>query len=128
MRIATTIFLTDHSVPAVRLARELEERGFDGLYLPEHTHIPVSRRTPAPMGEPLPPEYGGTLDPFVGLAAAAAVTRRLRLGTGIRLRTGLARFARHRGVPSPDGCRPGWTCGTRGVRHQRGESYGVVRD
>ncbi|MEU6340164.1 TIGR03619 family F420-dependent LLM class oxidoreductase [Streptomyces sp. NPDC046977] len=85
MRIATTIFLTDQSVPAVRLARELEERGFDGLYLPEHTHIPVSRRTPAPMGGALPPEYGRTLDPFVALAAAAAVTRRLRVGTGITL-------------------------------------------
>ncbi|MET9874020.1 LLM class F420-dependent oxidoreductase [Actinacidiphila glaucinigra] len=85
MRIATTIFLTDHSVPAVRLARELEERGFDGLYLPEHTHIPVARGTPAPMGGPLPPEYGRTLDPFVGLSAAAAVTHRLRLGTGVAL-------------------------------------------
>lgn len=85
MRIATTIFLTDRSVPAVRLARELEERGFDGLYLPEHTHIPVSRSTPAPMGGPLPSEYGRTLDPFVGLSAAAAVTHRLRLGTGVAL-------------------------------------------
>ncbi|MFI7099875.1 TIGR03619 family F420-dependent LLM class oxidoreductase [Streptomyces sp. NPDC050161] len=85
MRIATTIFLTDETIRPVRLAQELEQRGFDGLYLPEHTHIPVSRDTPAPMGEPLPREYGRTLDPFVALGQAAAVTERLRLGTGITL-------------------------------------------
>ncbi|ANZ18029.1 TIGR03619 family F420-dependent LLM class oxidoreductase [Streptomyces noursei] len=85
MRIATTIFLTDETIRPVRLAHELEQRGFDGLYLPEHTHIPVSRDTPAPMGEPLPREYGRTLDPFVALGQAAAVTERLRLGTGITL-------------------------------------------
>lgn len=85
MRIATTIFLTDETVTPVRLARELEQRGFDGLYLPEHTHIPVSRRTPYPAGGDLPPEYGRTLDPFVALGQAAAVTERLTLGTGITL-------------------------------------------
>ncbi|MFJ6610274.1 LLM class F420-dependent oxidoreductase [Streptomyces sp. NPDC091289] len=85
MRIATTIFLTDETVTPVRLARELERRGFAGLYLPEHTHIPVSRRTPYPMGGELPREYGRTLDPFVALGQAAAVTERLTLGTGITL-------------------------------------------
>ncbi|MCF3168301.1 LLM class F420-dependent oxidoreductase [Streptomyces sp. CB04723] len=85
MRISTTIFLTDETVTPVRLARELEQRGFGGLYLPEHTHIPVSRRTPAPMGGELPREYGRTLDPFVALGQAAAVTERLALGTGITL-------------------------------------------
>ncbi|WP_411140320.1 TIGR03619 family F420-dependent LLM class oxidoreductase [Streptomyces sp. x-80] len=85
MRIATTIFLTDETIRPDRLARELEQRGFAGLYLPEHTHIPASRDTPAPMGEPLPREYGRTLDPFVALAQAAAVTERLGLGTGITL-------------------------------------------
>ncbi|ARF62331.1 LLM class F420-dependent oxidoreductase [Streptomyces violaceoruber] len=85
MRISTTIFLTDETVTPVRLARELERRGFGGLYLPEHTHIPVSRRTPAPMGGELPREYGRTLDPFVALGQAAAVTERLALGTGITL-------------------------------------------
>ncbi|MFJ7261017.1 LLM class F420-dependent oxidoreductase [Streptomyces globosus] len=85
MRIATTIFLTDRTVTPVRLARSLEERGFHALYLPEHTHIPVSRDTGAPMGGELPDEYGRTLDPFVALAQAAAVTRRLRVGTGITL-------------------------------------------
>ncbi|MET8938105.1 LLM class F420-dependent oxidoreductase [Streptomyces rubiginosohelvolus] len=85
MRISTTIFLTDETVTPVRLARELEQRGFGGLYLPEHTHIPVSRRTPYPMGGELPREYGRTLDPFVALGQAAAVTERLSLGTGITL-------------------------------------------
>ncbi|MEU7041203.1 TIGR03619 family F420-dependent LLM class oxidoreductase [Streptomyces varsoviensis] len=85
MRIATTIFLTDETISPVRLARELEQRGFSGLYLPEHTHIPVSRETPAPMGEPLSREYGRSLDPFVALGQAAAVTERLALGTGITL-------------------------------------------
>ncbi|WP_329064903.1 LLM class F420-dependent oxidoreductase [Streptomyces sp. NBC_01429] len=85
MRIATTIFLTDETITPVRLARELEERGFAGLYLPEHTHIPVERTSPYPAGGELPREYGRTLDPFVALGQAAAVTERLGLGTGITL-------------------------------------------
>ncbi|MFE7858788.1 LLM class F420-dependent oxidoreductase [Streptomyces sp. NPDC057403] len=85
MRIAVTIFLTDETITPVRLARELERRGFAGLYLPEHTHIPVERTTPYPAGGDLPPEYGRTLDPFVALGQAAAVTERLGLGTGITL-------------------------------------------
>lgn len=85
MRIATTIFLTDETITPVRLAHQLEQRGFAGLYLPEHTHIPVSRETPYPAGGELPREYGRTLDPFVALAQAAAVTERLTLGTGITL-------------------------------------------
>ncbi|KQX58003.1 MULTISPECIES: TIGR03619 family F420-dependent LLM class oxidoreductase [unclassified Streptomyces] len=85
MRISTTIFLTDETITPVRLARELEQRGFGGLYLPEHTHIPVSRETPYPAGGELPREYGRTLDPFVALGQAAAVTERLLLGTGVTL-------------------------------------------
>lgn len=85
MRISTTIFLTDETITPVRLARELEERGFAGLYLPEHTHIPVERTSPYPAGGDLPPEYGRTLDPFVALGQAAAVTTTLGLGTGITL-------------------------------------------
>ncbi|GGJ51730.1 LLM class F420-dependent oxidoreductase [Streptomyces brasiliensis] len=85
MRIAVTIFLTDETIAPVRLARELEQRGFAGLYLPEHTHIPVERVTPYPAGGDLPREYGRTLDPFVALGQAAAVTERLGLGTGITL-------------------------------------------
>jgi probable F420-dependent oxidoreductase len=68
------------------VAREAEARGFASLYLPEHTHIPVSRRTPPPTGEPeLAEEYRRTLDPWVALGAAASVTTHLRLGTGIAL-------------------------------------------
>ncbi|MFD0315665.1 LLM class F420-dependent oxidoreductase [Streptomyces flavalbus] len=85
MRIAVTIFLTDETITPARLARELEERGFAGLYLPEHTHIPVERATPYPAGGELPREYGRTLDPFVALGQAAAVTERLGVGTGIAL-------------------------------------------
>ncbi|MFI1471772.1 LLM class F420-dependent oxidoreductase [Streptomyces wuyuanensis] len=85
MRISTTIFLTDETITPLRLARELEERGFAGLYLPEHTHIPVERTSPYPAGGDLPPEYGRTLDPFVALGQAAAVTTDLGLGTGITL-------------------------------------------
>ncbi|NNN38213.1 LLM class F420-dependent oxidoreductase [Streptomyces sp. S3(2020)] len=85
MRISATIFLTDETITPTRLARELEQRGFAGLYLPEHTHIPVERVTPYPAGGELPPEYGRTLDPFVALGQAAAVTERLGLGTGITL-------------------------------------------
>jgi probable F420-dependent oxidoreductase len=85
MDIGVTIFLTDKSIGVVELARALEERGFESLFVPEHTHIPVSRATPYPMGGHLPDEYRRTHDPFVTLAAAAAVTDKLRLGTGICL-------------------------------------------
>jgi alkanesulfonate monooxygenase SsuD/methylene tetrahydromethanopterin reductase-like flavin-dependent oxidoreductase (luciferase family) len=67
------------------LARELEAREFDSLFVCEHTHIPVSRRTPFPGGGELPKRYSHTHDPFVVLAFAAAATRTLRLGTGIAL-------------------------------------------
>jgi probable F420-dependent oxidoreductase len=84
MRYGITMFATDQSMPVIELARAVEERGFDSLWVPEHTHIPVSRRTPPPTGgETLDEEYRRTLDPFVALAAAAAVTERIRLGTGI---------------------------------------------
>src|SRR5919106_3588905 len=85
MRISVTVFLTDETITPARLARELEDRGFAGLYLPEHTHIPVERATPYPAGGELPPEYGRTLDPFIALGQAAAVTERLGLGTGVTL-------------------------------------------
>jgi len=86
MRIGITIFATDLSMNPIELAREAEARGFHALYVPEHTHIPVSRRTPPPTGEnELAEEYKRTLDPCVTLAAAAAVTSRIRLGTGIAL-------------------------------------------
>jgi len=85
MQVGAFIFPTDYSIRIDELARALEERGFESLFVTEHTHIPTSRRTPWPGGGTLPTEYSHTLDPFVGLAAAAAVTSRLRLGTGICL-------------------------------------------
>jgi probable F420-dependent oxidoreductase len=86
MRYGLTMFATDQSMDVPRLAREAEGRGFYSLYLPEHTHIPVSRRTPPPTGDAeLAEEYKRTLDPLVALAAAASVTSSIRLGTGIAL-------------------------------------------
>lgn len=86
MRIGVTMFTTDLAMDPVELARAAEERGFHSLYVPEHTHIPTARTTPAPTGDDeLADEYRRTLDPFVALAAAGAVTGRLRLGTGICL-------------------------------------------
>ena len=85
MRIGVTAFLSDKSIRPEELARAAEERGFDSMYVPEHTHIPVSRRTPAPLGEPLPEQYWRALDPFVGLMSAAAATKTIRLGTGVSL-------------------------------------------
>jgi probable F420-dependent oxidoreductase len=87
MKIGVYMFSTDYSIGIVELARALEERGYAALYVPEHTHIPTSRRSPWPGGGELPREYSHTLDPFVGLAAAATATEKLRLGTGIALLT-----------------------------------------
>ncbi|HET6948989.1 MAG TPA: TIGR03619 family F420-dependent LLM class oxidoreductase [Acidimicrobiales bacterium] len=79
------MFATDVSIGVVELAREVEARGLGSLWLPEHTHIPLTRRTPHPSGRPLPEEYKRSLDPLVALAAAATATTTLRLGTGILL-------------------------------------------
>jgi probable F420-dependent oxidoreductase len=87
MKIGFYFFATDFSMPLVELAQAVEQRGFESLFVPEHTHIPASRRSPWPGGAELPPQYSHTLDPFVGLAAAAAATTTLRLGTGICLLT-----------------------------------------
>lgn len=85
MNFGALVFLTDLSIRPDRLATELEARGFESLWVTEHTHIPISRRTPWPGGPNLPEEYRRTLDPYVGLMAAGMVTQRLRLGTGISL-------------------------------------------
>ena len=85
MKYGIAMFPTDYSIQADVLARELEARGFESLWLPEHTHIPASRKSPWPGGGDLPREYWHTLDPFVALGAAAAVTKTLMLGTGICL-------------------------------------------
>lgn len=85
MRIGLFPFCTDYSMPIDRLAIAAEERGFDSIWLPEHTHIPASRGTAYPGGGELPREYSHTLDPFVALAIAAGVTKKLKLATGICL-------------------------------------------
>jgi probable F420-dependent oxidoreductase len=86
MRFGITMFATDTSIEVVELARAAEERQLESLWLPEHTHIPTSRRTPPPTGDAeLPEEYRRCLDPLVALMAAAAATEHLRVGTGILL-------------------------------------------
>jgi probable F420-dependent oxidoreductase len=79
------MFATDYAIRPDDLARESEARGFESLWLPEHTHIPASRRSPWPGGADLPKEYWHSYDPFVALMAAASATERLRIATGICL-------------------------------------------
>jgi probable F420-dependent oxidoreductase len=82
---ALVTFLTDYGIEGPALARAAEERRFDGLFLTEHTHIPVRRETPRPTGGELPRYYSHTLDPFVALTAMAVVTERIALGTAVSL-------------------------------------------
>ena len=85
MKFGIAIFPTDYSIPLTELAVAAEERGFESLWVAEHSHIPVSRDSPWPGGSELPKMYYDTLDPFVALATAAAVTERIKLATGICL-------------------------------------------
>jgi probable F420-dependent oxidoreductase len=85
MQIGVTIFATEYAIPIDELAREAEAHGFESLWVPEHTHIPTSRRTPWPGGGELPREYSHLYDPFIALMLAAAVTKNLKVGTGICL-------------------------------------------
>jgi probable F420-dependent oxidoreductase len=85
MEFGASIFFTDYSISPAELAIALEERGFESLWVAEHSHIPVPRRTPAPGGGELPKRYYDVMDPFVTLSVAAAVTTRLKLGTGVCL-------------------------------------------
>jgi probable F420-dependent oxidoreductase len=85
MEFGIAMFATDYAIPPQDLAREAENRGFESIWFPEHTHIPVSRRTPYPAGGDLPKEYWHTHDLFVALAAAAAVTTRIKIASGICL-------------------------------------------
>ncbi len=85
MDIGVCIFATDYAIQIDELARETEARGFESLWVPEHTHIPTSRKSPWAGGAELPKEYSYTYDPFVSLTYAAAVTTTLKLGTGICL-------------------------------------------
>jgi probable F420-dependent oxidoreductase len=85
MHIGAAMFFTDYSMPPAELARALEERGFESLWAPEHSHIPISRTSPFPNGGDLPQQYYDVMDPFVTLTAAAIATKRLRIGTGVCL-------------------------------------------
>ena len=85
MNYGAVMFPTEYAMAPDELARALEERGFESVWFPEHTHIPASRRSPWPGGGELPKDYWSSYDPFVALMAAAAATKRLKLGTGICL-------------------------------------------
>jgi probable F420-dependent oxidoreductase len=85
MLFGVAVFPTDYAVEPGALARMVEERGFESLFFPEHTHIPADRTTPYPPGGELPSQYSHTYDPFVALTAAAATTESLLLATGICL-------------------------------------------
>ena len=85
MKFGASMFFTDYSMTPSALARALEDRGFDIVWAPEHSHIPVSRSSPFPSGGDLPKEYYDVMDPFVTLSAAAAATTALKVGTGVCL-------------------------------------------
>ena len=83
--VGVFIFATDYAIPPAELAQAAEERGFESIFFPEHTHIPASRISQRPTGGDLPQEYWHLHDPFLALSAAAAVTERIKLGTAICL-------------------------------------------
>jgi len=85
MKIGIAMFITDYSMTPAAIARAAEERGFDSFWAPEHSHIPISRRSPFPSGGELPKQYYDVMDPFVVLTAAAAATTTLLVGTGVCL-------------------------------------------
>jgi probable F420-dependent oxidoreductase len=85
MQFGAAMFFTDYSISAGELAQALEARGFESVWAPEHSHIPTSRRSPFQAGGELPKQYYDVMDPFVTLSAAAAVTKTIKLGTGVCL-------------------------------------------
>jgi probable F420-dependent oxidoreductase len=85
MQFGGAMFFTDYSMGAAELAQALEARGFESVWAPEHSHIPTSRRSPYQAGGELPKQYYDVMDPFVTLSAAAAVTKTIKLGTGVCL-------------------------------------------
>jgi probable F420-dependent oxidoreductase len=87
MKFGIAMFQTEYALDPATLGRLVEERGFESLWLTEHTHIPASRKTPHAAGGELPPEYSHTYDPFVALTAAAGATERIKVATGICLVT-----------------------------------------
>src|SRR5580700_1877247 len=87
MDIGAAMFFTDYSMAPTELAQALEARGFESMWAPEHSHIPLTRKSPFAAGGELPKQYYDVMDPFVTLTAAAAVTNRIKLGTGVCLVT-----------------------------------------
>lgn len=85
MQFGVMTFQTDYAMPPGELAKAIEERGFESLWLAEHSHIPASRLSPFPSGGELPSFYHEGMDPFVALTAAAAATTTLKVATGICL-------------------------------------------
>ncbi|MFI5399737.1 MAG: LLM class F420-dependent oxidoreductase [SAR324 cluster bacterium] len=85
MKLGVIMFVTPYSIGIVQLAKLAEQLGFESLFVPEHPAVPANPATPFPQGGPIPRHYKETIDPFVGLSAAAAATTKLRLGTGICL-------------------------------------------
>ena len=85
MDFGAAMFFTDYAMDAGEFAHALEERGFDSVWAPEHSHIPVSRASAYPQGGELPRRYAECMDPFVSLAFAAGATKTLQLGTGVCL-------------------------------------------
>ena len=85
MDFGASMFFTDYSMSPAELAQALEARGFESVWAPEHSHIPLSRRSPFPSGGELPKQYCDVMDPFVSLTAAAVATKRLKVGTGVCL-------------------------------------------
>lgn len=85
MHYGAMIFPTDYAMHPAALGAAMEERGFESLWVAEHSHIPASRESPWPGGPELPQMYYDTLDPFVALTAAATATTTLKVGTGIAL-------------------------------------------
>ena len=85
MDYGVALFFTDYSIGPIELGKALEERGFESVWAPEHSHIPLTRKSPFPQGGDLPKKYYDVMDPFVTLSAAAAATTKLKVGTGICL-------------------------------------------
>ena len=102
MDIGVFLFSTAYNIRLDELALELEQRGYESMFQPEHTHIPTSRETEWPGGGELPREYANTYDPFVSLSFAAAVTKKIKVGTGICLVTQREPIATAKAVASLD--------------------------
>src|SRR5437763_14550287 len=120
MQIGAAMFFTDYSMAPTELGRALEERGFESLWAPEHSHIPLSRKSPFPSGGELPKQYYDAMDPFVTLSAAAAITKKLKLGAGgcLVIRRGTIQAAKGGASLDPAargrcrcGCGGGWDRG-----------------